>query len=115
MSKRQKSSQSTGENLDEAARIARGTQQMGQTREQTRIITRGIRKGIEQYKKQHKAKLRELDRNRKKARRKLDGGNDTAGDVDAHQLTGNVWKEALPWFLLGVTWIGIGVYIVVMS
>ncbi len=52
---------------DEALRIARSTQQPGQTKEQTRLIAKGIEKGIAVYKQQQNAKSRERDKARKKA------------------------------------------------
>jgi hypothetical protein len=109
MSKNKKGRQPVDDNQDDAAKIARGTQQPGQTREQTRIIAKGIRKGIEQYKKQHKAKLRDLDRSRKKAAREINKGQESGVDTDASESGDSFWKSGIPWLLLAVTWIGIAV------
>ena len=101
---------------EEAGKIARGTQQPGQSKEQTRLIAQGIRKGIEQYKKQQSAKARELDRSLKKVKRQL-----TADSVQVTPVTGEQEKPArptrsvLPWSLLLLTWIGIGTYLLLTS
>jgi hypothetical protein len=102
---------------EEAGKIARGTQQPGQTKEQTRLITQGIRKGIEQYKKQQSAKARELDRNLKKVKRQLSSAD--SGDViavaDDQEKSTRPTMSLLPWFLLLLTWIGIGAYLLLTS
>lgn len=100
---------------DEAAKIARGIKQPGQTRDQTRLIARGIRKGIEQYKKQQSAKTRELDKKMKQASRQqalaehqeqpaLLAGSEPS--VASHR---RMW---LPWTLLALTWTGVAIYAV---
>ncbi len=110
MSSKGKNRHSTDENQEEAVRIARGIQQPGQTREQTRIIAKGIRKGIDQYKKQHKAKLREIDRNRKKVNRKqIVAGEQSV--TEAGDSNRSLLKSGLPWMLLVMTWLGLGIYL----
>ncbi|NJD08411.1 MAG: DUF2956 domain-containing protein [Methylococcaceae bacterium] len=52
---------------EEALRVAKSIQTPGQTKEQTRLIAKGIEKGIALYKQQQSAKLRERDKQRKKA------------------------------------------------
>ena len=100
----QKPSQETQE---AAMKIARATQRQGQSKEQTRLIAQGIQKGIELYKKQQKAKYRELDKKRKKSltrQESVDSDNQPEYEI---VLVKQHW---LPWLLLLVTWLGIGVY-----
>jgi len=101
---------------EEARKIARGTQQPGQTKEQTRLIAQGIRKGIEQYKKQQSAKARDLDRNLKKVQRQLSADSAPVSPaVHEEEKRAAPTKSVLPWSLLLLTWIGIVVYLLLMS
>jgi hypothetical protein len=95
---------------EEAMRIARATQRPAQTKEQTKLIVQGIQKGIEQYKKHQKEKSRELNRQRKKVAQR-------SGPQAEHAENGPPIQEMivyrqhwLPWLLLGLTWLGIGIY-----
>lgn len=118
MTKYSKNKPVSPEVVDEAVKIARGTQQPGQTREQTRLIAKGIRKGIEQYKKQQKAKTRELDKKIKQVSKQQalsdtqqKGAASAGADLDvAVESPGSVsW---LPWMLLAITWAGLAIYAV---
>lgn len=92
--------------LEEALRIARSTQQLGQTKEQTKLIAQGIQKGIQQYKKQFKARSRELDKRSKKISRQSEPGTiyPTNDEVIRYK------QHWLPWLLLALTWAGIVVF-----
>lgn len=83
--------------------IARGIQQPGQTKEQTKLIAQGIQKGIQQYKKQYKAKTREWDKQAKKSKLQSD-----KTDVVSTQVV-HYKQHWLPWLLLLLTWLGIGI------
>ncbi len=103
MAKTTKHLQPSKETQEEAIKIARGIQQPGQTKEQTKLIAQGIQKGIQLYKKQCKAKAREWDRQAKKTRHQVG---------EAHVATKQIvhYKQHwLPWVLLALTWIGLGV------
>ena len=93
---------------EEALKIARGTQQPGQTKEQTKLIARGIKKGIEQYKKKQNEKARELDKKLKKV-------NASAPLPEPAQVTAPapdaVKQPKLPWILLILSWLGFAAYI----
>ena len=105
MSRYSKKRSVSPETKNEAIQIAKGTQRPGQTKEQTRLIAQGIQKGINQYKKQQKAKARELDKRLKAARQR----EDPAEEVEVQERV--VYRQHwLPWTLLVLTWIGIGVY-----
>jgi len=105
----QKPSQQTQE---EALKIARGTQRPAQTKEQTRLIAQGIQKGIELYKKQQKEKARDLNRKLKK----ISGQKaQSIEESDDHEIeVGIVYRQHwLPWLLLCLTWLGVGIYFLV--
>lgn len=99
----------------QAMQVAKATQRPGQTKEQTKLIAQGIQKGIEEYKKRHKEKARELD----KQKRKLQSAQasqrkstpETPND-DTQVQPGSNRRNALPWALLAVSWIGFFTYIV---
>jgi len=70
------------------------------------LIAQGIQKGIDKYKKQQKAKARELDK-RLKVARQQDG---SAREVEIQERI--VYRQYwLPWTLLVLTWLGVGVYL----
>ena len=105
----QKPSQQTQE---EALKIARGTQRPAQTKEQTRLIAQGIQKGIELYKKQQKEKARDLNRKLKK----ISGQKaQSIEESDDHEIeVGIVYRQHwLPWLLLFLTWLGVGIYFLI--
>ncbi len=102
----QKPSQQTQE---EALKIARGIHRPEQTKEQTKLIAQGIQKGIDQYKKQQKEKARELNKKRNKL---LKQKTQSAEPEDRESETLIVYQQHwLPWLLLILSWIGIGVYV----
>jgi hypothetical protein len=95
------------ETKDEAARIARGTQKPGQTKEQTKLIAQGIEKGIDLYKKQQKAKARELDRKLKSLARQQNLPEEPTPRAEQTPAPKRPW---LPWLLLALSWLGIAGY-----
>jgi len=101
----QKPSQQTQE---DALKIARATQRPAQTKEQTRLIAQGIQKGIDLYKKQQKEKARDLNRKLKK----ISGQKQPAIESDDHEIQQSIVyrQHWLPWFLLLLTWLGVGIY-----
>ena len=101
----QKPSQQTQE---EALKIARGTQRPAQTKDQTRLIAQGIQKGIDLYKKQQKEKARDLNRKLKK----ISSQKDQSIELDVHELQEEIVyrQHWLPWLLLFLTWLGVGIY-----
>jgi hypothetical protein len=104
----QKPSQHTQE---EALKIARGTQRPAQTKEQTRLIAQGIQKGIDLYKKQQKEKARDLNRKLKKVSRQKEQSIEP-DDLEIQERI--VYRQHwLPWLLLFLTWLGVGIYFLV--
>ncbi len=93
---------------EEALKIARGTQRPAQTKEQTRLIAQGIQKGIDLYKKQQKEKARELDRKLKK----ISSQKELSIQPDGHENQEIIIyrQHWLPWLLLFLTWLGVGIY-----
>jgi hypothetical protein len=104
----QKPSQQTQE---EALKIARGTQRPTQTKEQTRLIAQGIQKGIDLYKKQQKEKARDLNRKLKK----ISSQKEQSIESDDHEIQEIIVSRQhwLPWLLLFLTWLGVGIYFLV--
>ena len=108
MAKHSKKHPQSSATVDEAIRIARGTQRPGQTKEQTRVIAQGIKKGIEQYKKQQSAKARELDRKLKKVNQQLASSPAVREtEIDQRVVYRQHW---LPWVLLLLSWLLMAVY-----
>ncbi len=101
----QKPSQQTQE---EALKIARGIQRPAQTKEQTKLIAQRIPKGIELYKKQQKEKARELNKRLKKASKQKEESADFE-DIEVEEII--IYRQHwLPWALLILSWLGMGVY-----
>jgi hypothetical protein len=98
---------------EEALKIARGTQRPAQTKEQTRLIAQGIQKGVELYKKQQKAKARDLNKKLKKVSSQKEHSIESTG----HEIqSGVVYRQHwLPWLLLFLTWLGVGIYFLVLN
>lgn len=93
---------------EEALKIAKSTQRPAQTKEQTRLIAQGIQQGIDLYKRQQKEKARELNKQRKKlAKQKAQAFEPADGDGEPIIIPQQHW---LPWALLILTWLGIGLY-----
>ena len=94
-------------------KIARGIQRPAQTKEQTKLIAQGIQKGIDLYKKQQKEKARALNRKLKRVSRQQDQSVET-DDYEVHEMI--IYRQHwLPWLLLGLTWMGVGVYFLVSA
>jgi hypothetical protein len=104
----QKPSQQTQE---EALKIAKGTQRPAQTKEQTKLIAQGIQKGIDLYKKQQKEKARDLNRKLKK----ISSQKEHSIELDDHEIQEQIVyrQHWLPWLLLFLTWLGVGIYFLV--
>jgi hypothetical protein len=96
---------------EEALKIARGTQRPAQTKEQTRLVAQGIQKGIDLYKKQQKEKARDLNRKLKKISSQKEQSIES-GDYEIQENI--VYRQHwLPWLLLFLTWLGVGIYFLV--
>ncbi|MCX7092868.1 MAG: DUF2956 domain-containing protein [Methylobacter sp.] len=95
---------------EDALRIARGIQRPAQTKEQTKLIAQGIQKGIDLYKKQQKEKARDLNRRLKK----ISNQKEQAIESNDHEVEQRVIyrQHWLPWLLLLLTWLGVGIYLV---
>lgn len=107
MAKYSKKHQLSEATLDEATRIARGTQRPGQTKEQTKLIAQGIQKGIEEFKKRQNAKARELDRKLKKVDQQLSSPEARELEVQERMVFRQHW---LPWVLLVLSWLAMAAY-----
>ncbi len=96
---------------EEALKIARGIQRPAQTKEQTRLIAQGIQKGIDLYKKQQKEKARDLNRKLKK----ISSQKGQSIESDGHEIQEQIVyrQHWLPWLLLFLTWLGVGIYFLV--
>lgn len=88
----------------EAARLTKSTQKTALNKEQRKLIAQGIEKGIAEYKKQQKAKSRERDKAKKKPV-KTESAN-----VDVIE-TKKPSSDKYPWFLLGLSWLGFALYL----
>lgn len=93
---------------EEALKITKSIQRPAQTKEQTKLIAQGIQQGIDLYKRQQKEKARELNKQRKKLARQKSAESDQNSpeilEIIAYQ------QHWLPWILLMLTWLGIGIY-----
>lgn len=107
MARQRDKSPPSAQTSEEAARIARGSQQPGQSKEETKRIVQGIEKGIALYKKQQKAKARELDKRLKRARSKPDAPKEEPLS-DPAPTAGSPF---LPWMLLALSWGFFGAYL----
>jgi hypothetical protein len=98
---------------EEAFKIARGTQRPAQTKEQTRLIAQGIQKGVDLYKRQQKAKARDLNKKLKRISSQKPQSNES-DDLEMQQSL--VYRQHwLPWLLLFLTWLGVGIYFFVLN
>jgi hypothetical protein len=95
---------------EKALKIARGIQRPAQNKEQTRLIAQGIQKGIDLYKKQQQEKARALN----KSRNKISSQKQQSIDSDDRELQERIVyrQHWLPWLLLLVTWLSVGIYFV---
>lgn len=112
MARQSKKRRHSDANHVEAVRIARGTQRPGQTKEQTKLIAQGIQKGIALYKKQQSAKAREFDKRQKKNKRQASQPETPEIEVQEKLVYRQHW---LPWVLLVVSWVAMGVYLLVYT
>jgi len=96
---------------EEALKIARGIQRPAQTKEQTKLIAQGIQKGIDLYKKQQKEKARDLNRKLKK----ISVQKEHSIESDDHEIQEPIVyrQHWLPWLLLFLTWLGVGIYFLI--
>jgi len=95
---------------EEALKIAKSIQHPAQTKEQTKIIAQGIQQGIDIYKKQQKEKARELNKQRKKLAGQKQKALELELDEDQVQEIVVYQQHWLPWLLLLLTWLGLGVH-----
>jgi len=94
---------------EDALKIAKSIQRPAQTKEQTKLIAQGIQQGIDLYKKQQKEKARELNKKLKKVTNQKT--QSIASDDQEIQLQQIVYRQHwLPWLLLLITWLGMGIY-----
>lgn len=93
---------------EEALKIARSIQRPAQTKEQTKLITQGIQKGIELYKKQQKEKARDLNRKLKKVSSQMERSVESHDPEIQERIV--YQQHWLPWLLLTLTWLGMGLY-----
>ncbi|PIE43431.1 MAG: hypothetical protein CSA50_05870 [Gammaproteobacteria bacterium] len=107
MAKYKKNTAVSPETQEEALRIAKATQRPGQTKQQTKLISQGIQKGIELYKKQNKAKARALDKQRKKISSQTAEQTEPTDHSSSPKTANSRW---LPWVLLIMTWLGMGLF-----
>jgi len=91
-------------------KIARGTQRPAQTKDQTRLIAQGIQKGIDLYKKQQKEKARDLSRKLKKTSGQKEQSIESGDEIQEIVVYRQHW---LPWLLLFLTWLGVGIYFLI--
>jgi hypothetical protein len=93
---------------EEALEIAKSIQRPAQTKEQTKLIAQSIQQGIDLYKRQQKEKARELNKQRKKlAKQKAPQGEQDHPEMAEIIVYQQHW---LPWLLLILSWLAIGIY-----
>lgn len=92
---------------EEAVKIAKSIQRPSQTKEQTKLIAQGIQQGIDLYKRQQKEKTRELSKQRKKLAKQKE--LQTAQEPSEMMEIIVYQQHWLPWVLLVLTWLGIGI------
>lgn len=110
MNRYQKPSPQTQE---DALKIAKSIQRPAQTKEQTKLIAQGIQQGIDLYKKQQKEKARELNKKLKKiAHQKPQSTAADDQEIETHIVYRQHW---LPWTLLLLTWLGMGIYVLTLK
>ncbi len=93
---------------EEALKLAKSIQRPAQTKEQSKLIAQGIQQGIDLYKKQQKEKARELNKRLKKTTKQK---NEPVDSDELEHTTIIIYRQHwLPWVLLTLSWLGIGVY-----
>jgi len=108
MAKYKTKQQPSQETVDEAMKIAKSTQRPNQNKEHTKIIAQGIQKGLAEYKKQQKSKAREQNKLKKKSAQEKQ--TDEIED-EKTELVQDCKTQWLPWSLLLVSWLGMGLYL----
>ncbi len=93
---------------EEALKIAKSIQRPAQTKEQTKLIAQGIQQGIDLYKRQQKEKARELNKQRKKLAKQKEQIIEQDDQEDQSVII--YQPHWLPWSLLIITWLVIGIY-----
>jgi len=89
-------------------KIAKSIQRPAQTKEQTKLIAQGIQQGIDLYKKQQKEKARELDKKLKQvAHQKTQSIVSDDQEIQVQIVYRQHW---LPWLLLLIGWLVMGIY-----
>ncbi|CAD6875403.1 hypothetical protein [Methylomonas fluvii] len=89
-------------------KIAKSIQRPAQTKEQTKLIAQGIQQGIDLYKRQQKEKARELNKQRKKLAKQKEQIIEQDDQEDQSVII--YQPHWLPWSLLIITWLVIGIY-----
>jgi hypothetical protein len=93
---------------EEALKLAKSIQRPAQTKEQTKLIAQGIQQGIDLYKKQQKEKARELN---KRLKRTTKQRNESVNSDELEHETIIIYRQHwLPWVLLVISWLGMGIY-----
>jgi len=109
MAKYKTKQQPSVETIDESMKISKSIQRPNQTKEQTKLIAQGIQKGIAEYKKQQKIKAREQSKLKKKINQKQDKNITLTAEPEKPTEGKTQW---LAWVLLGLSWLGMGLYLV---
>jgi hypothetical protein len=99
-----KESKISKETQEQAMKVAKSTQKKGQSKEQTKLIAQGIEKGITEYKKQQSKKSRERDKERKQQVKQKQRAVKEIEEID--ELIMQKSANNLPWYLLGLSWLG---------
>lgn len=108
----QKKVEISAETVAESLRLARATQVAGQSKEQTQLIAHGIQKGIAEYKRAQKIKQRAADRSKKQQRRQSSSAEPSSElmvEMESQSKPKHHVSHWLPWTLLLLTWVGIGI------
>jgi Protein of unknown function (DUF2956) len=93
---------------EESMKLAKSIQRPAQTKEQTKLIAQGIQQGIDLYKKQQKEKARELNKRHKKTTKQIHEPVDL-DEVENETII--IYRQHwLPWVLLAISWLGMGIY-----
>ncbi len=110
----QKKVEISAETVAESLRLARANQVAGQSKEQTQLIAQGIQKGIAEYKRAQKTKQRAADRTKKQQRRQSQNSTPEPSselmiEAESQNKPNHHLGNWLPWTLLLLTWVGIGI------
>lgn len=98
----------------EAQKIANSIKIDGQSPAETKAIANGIQRGMEMFLRQQSEKARELDKKTKKVKQLANRIAQSKSDNQEEEVTAPTPKQtALPWILLGVSWVLFGVFILI--